>query len=137
MSHRSFTTSAKSVEDNESPMGTPVTYEIDERDVTFLPPTTGQWAVTLAGLSDTASATEQMGAQINFFFSMLDDDDMRYFKQRLMDREDPFDVADIAEIITALMEEWSARPTIPPSGSSRSPSTGGKRSTAVRHHSTP
>lgn len=144
MTLKTFSTAAKSVEDNDAPIGVPieVTMEaeprvkLEEKTVTFIPPTTGQWAVTLAGQGDTTEGSEKIASQINFFFSMLDEKDEVYFKQRLFNREDPFDIDNVAEIIDYLMEEWSARPTKLSSVSSDSPPSAGKRSTAVRHRTT-
>lgn len=134
MTVKSFTTSGKSVEANQTPIGEPVEIELDDRKITFIPPTTGQWAVTMAGSSDPESPAEMIATQINFFFSMLDDEDVSYFRHRLFDREDPFDVDNIAEIIEYLMEEWTARPTKQPSDYLPSQSNGGKKSTARRPH---
>jgi len=134
MTIKSFTTSGKSVEQNEAPIGQPVKVDMDGREVIFLPPTTGQWAVTMAGGSDTSSPADMVATQINFFFSMLEADDVSYFKHRLFDREDPFDVDNIAEIIEHLLEEWSARPTKQPSDFLPSQRSAGKRSTAARQH---
>lgn len=134
MTIKSFTTSGKSVEENGTPMGEPVTVDVDGREVIFIPPTTGQWAVTMAGGTDSSSPSDQIATQINFFFSMLDDKDVHYFKHRLFDREDAFDVDNIAEIITYLLEEWAARPTKQPSDYLPSQRSAGKRSTATRPH---
>lgn len=132
MTIKSFSTAAKSVEDNETPVGAPVEVEFDERKILFNPPTTGQWAVTMAGNSDAADTSEQLATQINFFFSLLGSKDAAWFKHRLFDRDDPFDVDNIAELIEYLMEEWAGRPTKPSSTSSTAQSNGGKRSTAVQ-----
>jgi hypothetical protein len=134
MTIKSFTTSGKSVEQNGTPMGEPVAVDVDGREVTFVPPTTGQWAVTMAGGTDSSSPSDQVATQINFFFSMLDPKDVAYFKHRLFDREDPFDVDNIADIITYLLEEWAARPTKQPSDYLPSQRSGGKKSTATRPH---
>lgn len=134
MTVKSFTTAGKSVEANQTPLGEPLSIELDGREITFTPPTTGQWAVTMAGGTDTSSPSDMIATQINFFFGMLDTDDVNYFRHRLFDREDPFDVDNITEIIEYLIEEWSARPTKQPSDFLPSQSNGGKRSTAVRRH---
>lgn len=136
MSVKAFVTSAKTVDDNETPIGETLVIEIDERAITLTPPTTGQWAVYLAGSSDTSSSAEMMASQINFFFSLLDEDDARYAKRRLFHRDDAFDVDNVAEILEFAMEEWSARPTKQPSDFLPSQSSNGKRSTAARHRST-
>lgn len=132
MTIKSFSTAAKSVEDNQIPIGAPLEIEFDDRKIVLNPPTTGQWAVTMAGNSDSSDTREQLATQINFFFSLLEDQDASWFRHRLFDRDDPFDVDNIAELIEYAMEEWAGRPTTPSSTSSTARSNGGKRSTAVQ-----
>ena len=134
MTVKSFITSAKAADATDAPLGEPVTIDLDGREITFLPPTTGQWAVTIAGGTDTANPSQMVADQINFFFSLLADEDVQYFRHRLFDRKDAFDVPNIAEIMEYLIEEWSARPTKQPSDFLPSQSNGGKKSTARRHH---
>jgi hypothetical protein len=136
MTIKSFTTAARNNTD-DGVLGEPVDVEVDGRTVTFLPPTTGQIAVTLAGSSEMATDSELAAAQINFFFSLLEKRDATWFRRRLFDRSDDFDIETIGEIVEYLMEQWSARPTKQPSDYLPSQRSGGKKSTAVRHRSTP
>ena len=132
MSLKSFTTAARSAEENAFE-AVPITVEIDEREITFLPPTDGQFAVALAGSGDLVDTATMASTQINFFFSLIEKkDDSNYLRRRLFDRSDDFGVEMIADIITYLMEEWSARPTKQPSDFLPSQSSAGTRSTAKR-----
>lgn len=130
MAIKEFTTAANAaVDEDAGEVGASVTVSIDGREVTFLPPTSGQLAVTLAGSGDMASEMEQVASTINFFFSLLDDRDSAYFRRRLFKRNDPFDVDNIAELVEYLIEEWSARPTKQPSDYLASQRTAGPKST--------
>lgn len=134
MSLKSFTTAARAAEENALD-GLPVEVEIDGRNVVFLPPSDGQFAIALAGSSDLATTASQAATQINFFFSLLaKEEDSTYLRRRLFNRDDPFGIDMVADIITYLMEEWSARPTKQPSDYLPSQSSGGTRSTAQRRH---
>jgi hypothetical protein len=127
---KAFTTAAKADGDE---FGEPITFPVDGHDTTFNPPTSGQISVALIGASDMATSVEAAAATINFFFSLLDDEDVTHYKRRLFDREDPFGPETIGELIEMLMEEWSARPTKQPTDYAPSQRSGGQRSTPTRH----
>lgn len=134
MTIKEFTTSAKAAADDDTgALGKPIQVTVDEREVTFYPPTEGQLAVFFAGASDSSSQVNAVASTINFFFSLLDDDDIRYFKVRLFNRKDPFDAENIVEIVEYVIGEWSARPTKQPSDFMPSQSNTGRTSTARRH----
>jgi len=135
MAIKEFTTSAvASVDEDEGAVGSEVTVKVDGREVTFYPPTSGQLAVTLAGSGDMATEMEQAAATINFFFSLLEHRDATFFRKRLFDRDDGFDMDTIADLVSYLLEEWSARPTKQPSDFLPSQRTAGQRSTAKQRH---
>jgi hypothetical protein len=134
MSLKSFTTAARSSEERALD-GLPVEVDIDGRNISFLPPSDGQFAIALAGTSDLNTTTEQAATQINFFFSLIErEEDGKHLRRRLFARDDDFGIEMIADIITYLMEEWSARPTKQPSDFLPSQSSAGTRSTAARRH---
>lgn len=133
MTIKQFTTAAKSVE-GKTETASPVELEFEERKITFNGPSESQIAMLLVGSSDTVSGNQALSTTINFFFSLLEDDDQRYFKVRLLDRDDPFDVEDIVAMLNYLMEEWSATPTKPASDSTSSPPKTGHKSTHKRSH---
>jgi hypothetical protein len=132
---KEFVTAIKAVEStDEAALGTPVTIKVDDREVTFSPATSGQIAILLAGASDSSTSVTGISSAINFFFSLLDnDDDRRYFKVRLLDRTDPFEAEDVTQIVMYLVEEWSGRPTKQPSDFLPSQESDGQKSTVKRH----
>jgi hypothetical protein len=155
MSVREFNTAARTAvvrDDGDQPL--PVTVKVDGREVTFQPATEGQIALILAALSDTSGTLNGIATIINFFFSLLDpsklesededddealervraqlDSDVRYFKLRLLDHDDPFDGGDICDIVIHLIEQWTGNPTKKPSDFMQSQKHGGPRSTAKR-----
>jgi hypothetical protein len=92
-------------------------------------PTDGQFAFVMATTGKHSSTADQVAGQINFFLSMFEQEDADALAQRLLDRRDPFGVEEVTEIMSAMLEEWSGRPTKPSSGSSPSPRTTGRKST--------
>jgi hypothetical protein len=125
-----FTTAARedwAPEDDET-----ITFPHDETDVTFYRPTSAQLAI-LAATSVQGNDSEAAGTYIALFFEMMDSDSQRYFRGRLFDRNDPFDLdgpGGVQEIMEALVEHWSARPTKQPSDYQPPRSSTGKSSTA-------
>ena len=139
MTIRQFTTAAKAEGDGKEPIGDPIQIEVDERPITFYAPTGGQLAVAMAEAAGYNGTGSQAAASINFFFSLLEDDDADWFKGRLFDRKDPFDIEEIGALSKDLMEEWSGTPIkqpsdFAPSQSSTGPRSTGKQRKQVRHH---
>lgn len=132
MTLKQFTTAARSAPE-EAPAGEPLDVEIDGRKVTLLPPTTGQLAIAMIGGGDMATQGEQIATSINFFFGLLEEKDAKFFRRRLFDRDDSFDVEQIADICEYATEEWFGRPTKQPSDFLPSQHGSGKKSTAKRH----
>lgn len=130
---REFTTAINADqpgEDDES-FGFPIESKVDDYLVTFQPPSSGQIAMLFA--ISGARFIEQAGTFINFFFSILPDENAKnHFRARLFDSEDPFGPTAISHIVRGLMEEWSANPTESEPTSSDSPPPVGARSTARR-----
>lgn len=92
-------------------------------------PTDGQFAFVMATTGKHSSTQDQIAGQVNFFLSMFEREDADALAQRLLDREDPFGIEMIGDIMNEMMEEWSGRPTKSASASSRSPKTTGRKST--------
>lgn len=88
-------------------------------------PGDGQIAFLMANSADRIEATKKIGALLNFFDSVLDDDTHAYVSNRLLDQKDKFGIENIQEILAYLMEEWSGRPTQRPSGSTSLPPPSG------------
>lgn len=140
---RTFSSSARSVaEPVEAAETIAYDYEItdpdtgkvlDTRTVEFHAPDTNMLVMMLARL-ESAGNLELAGTTVNFFMSLIpDDDDVRYFNRRLFNPKDPFDISNIAETLSAIVEDWGDRPTEPASASSASPSGRGKTSKGKRH----
>lgn len=127
---REFTTAVGAPSDGEEQITSPVTFTIDGREVTFRGATSAEVFTLMAAVSDTASLAESISTSINVLYELMEDDDRRWLRRRLFDREDPMSPENIAEYVMALVEEWSARPTESPSGSSESPPPSGRPSKA-------
>jgi len=100
-------------------------------------PSEGQ-IVLLMGLASDSTSAEAGATVLEVFWSLLDEDTTTVLRRRLIDRTDPFGLADIMNIIEWIVEETSARPTqsslasLPSRATSGHLSTGGvprKRST--------
>lgn len=134
---KAFVTAARAqkVEENEDEA---IVFKHDEREVKFYQPSIGQQAIMMQLASSDMSPgnSGKTGPAADFialFFEMMDTDTQKYFKSRLLDRHDTFDIdgeGGMLEIFEELMEEWSARPTKSASGSRASRSKTGKQSTA-------
>lgn len=92
-------------------------------------PGDGQLAVLMASTGRHTSEQEQIAGVINFFVAVLDDQSHNYLVNKMLDRTDPFGIAQVQDIMTWMVEEWTARPTKSPSGSTTSPPSGGRKST--------
>lgn len=107
----------------------PVEVPILDRKVTIHPPHAGAFIYlnNMLGLSDPLRVASGL---IEFACSLMDDLDARYVGRLILDRSSGFDIYDMEELLTDLVEEWGEFPTSPASGSSPSQATTGKRSTA-------
>lgn len=108
----------------------PVTIEILDREVTIYPPHSGAFIYlnNMLGINDPLRVASGL---IEFMCSLMDDMDARYVGRLILDHDSGFDVFDVEEILTDLIEDWGERPTKPASGSSPSQAPTGKRSTAA------
>ena len=107
----------------------PVKIQILDREVTVFPPHAGAFIYlnNMLGLSDPLRVASGL---IEFLCSLVEDIDARYIGRLILDHNSGFDVYDVEEILTDLVEDWGERPTKPASGSSPSQATTGKPSTA-------
>ena len=126
---REFVTAAKAVQDDGDTFGRDTMMKVDGREVWFMPATEGQMALLLS--TDMLPTTDRISIGVNLFFGLLRDDrDSDHFRGRMFDRKDPFGAGEIAEIVQALIEEWSGDPTQESSDSTGSPPPTGESSTA-------
>lgn len=116
---------ARAVETNLKPVEVPIL----DRVVTIHPPHAGAFIYlnNMLGLSDPLRVASGL---IEFACSLMDDMDARYVGRLILDRSSGFDIYDMEELLTDLVEEWGEFPTSPASGSSPSQAPTGKRSTA-------
>ena len=139
---RTFSTSAAAVEE-PVPAGDTIAYTYEVKDATgkvvntrtvvFNAPDTNILVMMLARM-ESGNELELAGTMVNMFMSMVaNEEDVRYFNRRLFNPKDPFTSTDIAETLSAIVEDWGDRPTEPASASSASPSGRGKTSKAKRH----
>lgn len=105
----------------------------DGTDVRFYEPDPGSLAV-MAMVSNQKMTVANMGVFIEFIFNCMDPKTQIYFRQRLMDPDDPFGLdgdGGLMDIFKSLTEEWSARPTKSPSGSQPARRATGRASTGA------
>jgi hypothetical protein len=130
---REFTTAAREAE----PSGDdPIEFVVDGHECICYKPQASQFAVLMASISRQSDWPTQVAGVINFFASVLDQPSHAYLTGRLLDREDPFGIEQVQEIIEWMVEEWTGRPTQSPSGSTQSRPSGGPRSMQPTHKST-
>jgi hypothetical protein len=127
---KEFTTSAKAAIEPDS-IDQPITFKVDDVEVRAYEPSPGQMAMMYSALSDLSTDNQRVAGIVDFFLGLLDGDSRRVLAQRLMDREDPFELDELTEIMTWLIGEWSARPTRPSSASTPSPRRTGRKSTVA------
>ena len=101
-------------------------------NMTAHPPTTGQIALFLGHQGTGAAGVRAM---FELLSTVLEDRDYDIIENNL---REGLDVTVVVELVQYLTEEWSGRPTQPPSDSSTSPSSTGSPSTVepVLIHST-
>jgi hypothetical protein len=102
-----------------------------DREVTIHSPGSGSLAYLAMAIAGASTDLVQLGQVINFIMSIFDDEDARYVRGLLLDRESGFDAEDIMELAIWVVEEWSDRPTKPSTGSSSRPRPTGARTTGA------
>jgi hypothetical protein len=111
-------------------------FTVDGTELHAYQPSDGQLAVLMASVGRHTSMPNQVAGVINFFVEVMDEPSHVYVVERLLDRTDPFGLAEVKEIMEWMVEEWSGRPTQSPSVSTRSRKNGGPRSTPPTSAST-
>ena len=130
---KEFSTAIRdAVEDSEAPME----FKIDGHVVRAFRPTDGQIAMLMAALGRHTSESTKVAGVIDFFVYTLDDESYNYVTNRLLSRDDALEMDQIQEVIEWMIEEWSGRPTQPASGSTRSQTSGGQKSSRTTSRST-
>jgi len=131
MTMKSFSTSAQQAEPSAFEGAEPQPFEIDGEKFIAYPPTGAQLALAMAAQAQHATMTERMRGLIDFLDGILDEEGQTRFRERLLDRNDPFDMNTVEAVILWLTEQWSALPTQQSSGSRASRRASGRRLTAT------
>ena len=121
---KEFTTAVEKAERDDELLE----FKIDGHPVKAYRPTDGQLAMLMASLGRHTADTTKIAGVIDFFVEVLDEESHQYVVHRLLSREDALGLPQVQEVCEWLIEEWSGRPTPPPSVSTRSPQNGGPKS---------
>lgn len=112
-----------------------IVFKHDGTEVTFYQPSAGQLAIMANIMQGSRNNPTLAGNFIQLFFAMMEEEEtLPYFQNRLMDRNDAFDLdgeGGMFAIFELLTEEWSARPTKQPSDFQPSRRATGSKSTAA------
>lgn len=112
------------------------TLVLDGKELRYYKPVEGQYMMFMAMTGRHSTNNDQVAAVVNFFMGLFDKESQDYLVDRLMNREDPFGIEMINEILDEMTEEWAGRPTQPSTASSRSRKNGGRKSTQPTLRST-
>jgi len=124
MAVRHFDTSAReSVAAVLNPVD--IEFTLDEYEMVASPPTAGQLAMFLA--SNKMGGIEAIQGMFDFVDVVLNDDDYKIVRGLVMDGT--ADIGTLVDMISWMVEEWSARPTKSSPASSASQKTTGRQST--------
>ena len=104
-----------------------IEFQIDGESLTAHPPSSGQLALFMSGSSDGGMKTVR--SMFDFMAAILDEADYAVLEGKL---HDGIDLDVVTDIIRYVVEEWSARPTKPSSGSTKSRTATGSTSTVKR-----
>jgi hypothetical protein len=128
MSAKSFSTTQKQQgEASAFANAQPITFDVDGEEFIAYPPTGSQLALALAANGSHSSTADRVAGVIDFLDGILDEKGQARFRERLLDREDPFDLTDVEQIVSWLASEWSGNPTQSQSGSPSSRRPAGRR----------
>lgn len=100
-------------------------------------PEEGQFVVMVTDvMGRRATLADKIAGTVDFCTEILDEPSKDYVVRRLLDRRDPFGLAELQPIIDWLIGEWGGRPTKQPSDFARSRKSGGQSSTPRTRKST-
>lgn len=129
---RKFSSTKTSTETSSFQDAEPVTFMIDEDEYTAHPPKTSQLAYFMVTQARNRDVTDNVAGIVDFLDGLLEDQDQKRLRERLLNRDDPLDFDIIEDVVEMLVEEWTERPTRAASDSSGSPQKTVKRSSAKR-----
>ena len=105
-----------------------LTFKVDGHELVCFMPTPAQFAYAMSSVGRRRDTGEKLAGIIDFFVEVLDEESQQYIENRLLDRKDPFGLEEVSAIMEWMVEEWTGRPTEPPSVSTRSRANGGQKS---------
>lgn len=120
----------------------PLEFTLEGVDFHCLPDIPGAVLTDFLGDATSDSPGRSAPALVNFITDVLVDEDVQPFLDVVHSKETVIEIELLGEIVTWLVEEYSGRPTVPPSRSpggrqsSRAGSTGGSASRASRNGGT-
>lgn len=125
------------IDEKDTSQQEPLVIYIGDVEVELNYPGSGQMTFLAALTASSDDDAQRWGGFINFLAALMSDDDARVLKRALLSNE--LELDGVAEIVETVMEAWSARPTMRPSGSSPQQRATGRPSTpaAQRRASTP
>lgn len=138
---REFTTAvkAKAAEDEAPDEKPTIKFTLDGVDCWAFEPTESQTAVLISATSGRRRSNDDTATLINFIFNLFDAETKMHLQDRLLDRNDPFELssddpeeASLMTIVEDILEEASGNPTKPSSASTSSRASTGQKSTAAR-----
>lgn len=128
---KEFTTAATRVAEEGEELDSVYTLEfaVDGETLHARRPKDGQLAVLMTAASRHMPDNMRIATLIDFFVNVLDIESHHYVVGRLLDGDDEFGLEEVQDIMEWMVEEWTGRPTQPPSVSTQSRRTGGQKST--------
>lgn len=101
-----------------------------DQTLRFRPPKTGAITYLAARMSSSKSKPGDIAKFINHMVDLMDEDTQEAVEEKLFDPDSEFDIDELMDLWSQVVEVEAARPTESPDASSASRQTGGKKSTA-------
>lgn len=107
---REFTTAlAEKVEKEEG--AEPLDFKLDGKEYKVWKPLPSQVAMLVTSMGKRKHDTDKVAGIVDFLMAVLDEEGAANISERLLDRNDPFGLDQVQDIIEWLIEEWTGRPT--------------------------
>ena len=115
---REFNTAVAELQEEGSDLEYPYEIKIDGVVCYYRKPEDGEYSVLLASIGRFKSLGEKVGAAVDLFAEVYDQESQEYLIGRLMDpRDRAFGFPQVADLLEVMVEEWTGRPTQASSGS--------------------
>jgi hypothetical protein len=103
-------------------------FKVDDREMFARPMSAGQLAMLSAMRPNLSVQT--MGRMLNTFLNVFEEEDAIYFEDRLLDRNDDFELDNFMEIVNGYITYFSGKGSKQPSDFQQSAKSSGRASTA-------